>query len=320
MTRLALGFAAALFLAADPLGAQGLPPYSSMNPMINTRSGLATQPYVARGRKLRVSIGLDYASTDEYTSTAATTYLLDAELLRAEVTLTRELGTGGTGFLLWQGSVNGAYAGFMDGFFIWYHDLFGFPSGSRKIRPRNRFAYELDLADGHHFTRTPSDAFLGDMRLGLGLRHSAHWQTVASVTLPTGTGPEGFKRGVPSINAITTLRSDFGKGFTYEGTLGAGFTASHGELVDLQHTTFLMVSQGLRGRLAGPLHLYGNLIYHSALYHDTGTPALDRRELSIDLGGMLKFKRGPEWLLGLVEDLEPSGPAIDATFRFGARW
>ena len=81
-----------------------------------------------------------------------------------------------------------------------------------------------------------------------------------------------------------------------------------------------MVTQGLRGRVSGPLHLYANLIYHSALYHDTGTKALDSRELTIDTGGFLKFKRGPEWILGLTEDLEPSGPAIDVAFRFGARW
>ena len=82
----------------------------------------------------------------------------------------------------------------------------------------------------------------------------------------------------------------------------------------------LMITQGLRGRVTGPLHLYANLIYHSALYRDTGSKALDARELTIDTGGFLKFKRGPEWILGLTEDLEPSGPAIDVAFRFGARW
>ena len=83
---------------------------------------------------------------------------------------------------------------------------------------------------------------------------------------------------------------------------------------------FSMVTQGMRVRVTGPLHAYANAIYHSAYYHDTGMKGLDNRELTIDLGGLLRFKRGPEWQFGVTEDLEPKGPAIDLSFRLGARW
>jgi hypothetical protein len=323
-----MGFPAASRLAAlacagwltSPLAAQGLPPYASMNPMVSSRTGLATQPYLAPGRTWRVTALVDYASPIEYDAPphSPAAYLLDAELLRAEVTVTREMGK--KAFLLGQTSLNAAYNGFLDGFIDWYHDLFGFPTGARKIRPRNRFGDSLSIAGGPHLVRSKPGAYLGDVRIGAGFRHSRHWQTLVSVTLPTNTGPEGFRRSTFSINAVTTIRSDFGRRFTYEGTLGAGMTPSHGDLADFQHTTFLMVSQGLRARVAGPLHLYTNVIYHSALYHDIGTSELDARELTIDLGGFFKFRRGPEWLVGLTEDLEPSGPAIDVSFRLGARW
>lgn len=303
---------------ATPAASQGLPPYASMNPMVFSRSGLATVPYVAPGRRWRVTALLDYASPIEYASTTSTFYLMDAELLRFELTATRQLGA--RTFLLAQASVNGAYNGFLDGFLEWYHDLVGLHVAAREIRPRNQFGYELDLPDGRHFTYDKSSGYLGDVRLGGGIRHSAHWQTVLSVTLPTSTGPDGFTRGTVSANATTLLRSDFGKRFTYEGSLGVGFTPRHGPLSDLQQQTFLMVTQGLRGRVVGPLSLYTNLIYHSPLYHDMGTTELDARELTIDVGGFFKFKRGPEWILGLTEDLEPSGPAIDVAFRIGARW
>jgi len=289
-----------------------------MNPMVFSRTGLATQPYVQPGRRWRFGVLLDYASPIEYTSNPSTFYLMDAELLRLELTATRDVTK--NAFVLAQGSVNGAYDGFLDGFLQWYHDLVGLQVAARRIRPRNKFGYELDLADGRHFTYNPSDGYLGDIRLGAGIRHSPHWQTVVSVTLPTGTGPDGFTRGVASVNATTMLRSDFWKRFTYEGSLGAGYAPTHGGLSDLQHTTFLMITQGVRARVAGPFHLYTNLIYHSALYHDTGTTELDARELTLDSGALFKFKRGPEWLAGLTEDLEPSGPAIDVGFRFGARW
>jgi len=318
MRRFSLGWAAGLACGPSALAGQALPPYASMNPMVVSRTGLATQPFVEPGRAWRVTALVDYASPIEYVSSPTVTYLLDAELLRAELTVTREIGK--QVFLLGQTSLNQAHDGFLDGFIDWYHDLFGFPTGARKIRPRNRFGYELSLAGGLSVSRAKPAAYLGDIRLGAGLRHSSHWQTIVSATLPTNTGPEGFKRGVPSVNAVTTLRSNFGGRFTYEGTLGAGYTPEHGDLRDFQHTIFLLISQGVRARIAGPLHLYSNLIYHSALYRDLGHSELDGRELTIDLGGFFKFRKGPEWMLGLTEDLEPSGPAIDVSFRLGARW
>src|ERR1043165_8898952 len=161
------------------LAAQALPPYASMNPMVFSRTGLATQPYVAPGRRWRVGVLLDYASPIEYTSTPQVFYVMDAELLRLQLTVTREVGK--NAFLLAEGSFNAAYDGFLDGFLQWYHNLVGLQVAARKIRPRNSFDYELDLADGRHFTYTKSSGYLGDLRLGLGARHSRHWQTVASV-------------------------------------------------------------------------------------------------------------------------------------------
>jgi Protein of unknown function (DUF3187) len=310
--------ALATTISSAPAAAQGLPPYASMNPMVFSRTGLATIPYVAPGRRWRVTALLDYASPIEYASNPSTFYLMDAELLRLELTATRQVSK--KAFLLAQASVNGAYDGFLDGFLEWYHDLVGLHVAARAIRPKNKFGYELDLPDGRHFSYGKSSGYLGDLRLGGGIRHSPHWQTVVSLTLPTNTGPDGFTRGTVSANATTLLRSDFARRFTYEGSIGVGYTPTHGPLSDLQHTTFVMVAQGLRAKVVGPLSLYTNLIYHSALYHDMGTSELDARELTIDVGGFFKFKRGPEWILGLTEDLEPSGPAIDLAFRLGARW
>ena len=299
--------------------AQSLPPYASMNPMVTRRTGLATLPRVEPGKPWRVTWVTDYANTLEYVDAPPLQYVQDAELLRLDVTVTRSLGQ--RGFLIGGTSFEGAYHGFLDGFLDWYHDLLGLNLPARELRPRNEFAYQL-ITPGESATYESSGGFLGDLRLGAGLRLSPHFQTALIVTLPTNTGPAGFRRGVVSVNATSTLRTAFGRrgAFVYEGTLGAGYTPAHGDFEPLQQTVFLMISQGLRARIAGPLHLYTNFIYHSALYHDTGTRSLDSRELTIDVGGFLKFRRGPEWILGLTEDLEPSGPAIDVSFRIGARW
>ena len=311
----AMGYA--LWAAPTSGTAQSLPPYAPINPVAASRSGLATLPYLEPGRRWRLTILTDYSSIIEYVASPPVSYVLDAEVLRARVSVARNLGKG---FLLADASFNGAYNGFLDGFLDWYHDLIGVRLEARELRPTNQFAYDLELAGGRsqHYGR--SSGYLGDLRVGGGLRHSNHWQSALSFTLPTGKGPAGFRRGTLSVNATTTLRSAPGKPFVYEGTFSAGYTPRHGDLEELQHSTFVMVTQGARLRIAGPLHAYGNLVYHSAYYQDSGARALDRRELSVDLGGMLRFKRGPEWIFGLIEDLEPSGPAVDVTFRLGARW
>jgi hypothetical protein len=318
--RAACGLTTLLTLAgALHLDAQGLPPYASVNPMVFSRTGLATLPYMMPRKGWHISVITDYANSIEYASNQSVDYLLDAELLRAEVTVTRDLRP--NVFVLVQGSVNGAYDGFLDGFLDWYHNLTGLHVSARGLRPTNQFGYQLGWPGASQYVFEQSRAYLGDLRLGTGFRHSLHWQTLVSVTIPTSTGPAGFRRSVVTGNASTVLRSNFGGGrFTYEGSLGVGYAPAHGDLAELQHTTFLMVSQGLRGRVAGPFHLYTNLLYHSRLYHDTKTPSLDRRELTLDVGGIFKFERGPEWILGMVQDLDPSGPAIDVDVRLGVRW
>lgn len=308
----------AILSAPRSAAAQGLPAYAPVNPVAMERSGLTTQPYLEPGKRWRFALQTDYANLIEYAIVPTAVYLLDAEVLRVQFTVSRSLGK--KAFVLAEGSFNGSYDGFLDGFLDWYHNLFGIHFKARELRPKNKFAYEIDLPAGRGYSYGPSSGFLGDVRLGFGLRHSSHWQSTAFFTLPTGSSPAGYRKGTYSANATTTLRSEFGKYFLYEGTFGVGYTPTHGELSDLQHTTFVMVTQGFRARIAGPLHAYGNLIYHSAYYHDTGTKGLDNRELTVDLGGMFRFKRGPEWILGLTEDLEPKGPAVDLTIRLGARW
>ena len=76
-------------------------------------------------------------------------------------------------------------------------------------------------------------------------------------------------------------------------------------------------SSGLRWRFWGRQSLYGNLFLHSPYYHDTTVPALDRRELSFDFGWILAGTGGRELRVGMTEDLEPGGPAIDLVFRVG---
>ena len=307
----------ALALAAPRAGlAQGLPEFGPLNPVASSRSGLYFQPFrePAPGR-WRHAVALDYASLIEYNRLGQADYILDSEVLRLTLAASRDIGP--RAFLLLTASVGGAYGGFLDGFLDWYHGKLGFRMSEREERPQDRFLYSIALPDGRTVTRDRQDLFLGDARVGLGFRVNSQLQSVLSITLPTSTGPEGYGRGVPSVAVLNTLRAQVTPRLTYEGSVGAGLAPAHGSLADLQSTTMLALSSGLRQRIWGNQSLFGNLFYHSPYYHDTTLPALDRRELSLDFGWILQTRGGGEWRLGLTEDLEPGGPGVDLVFRVG---
>jgi hypothetical protein len=105
----------------------------------------------------------------------------------------------------------------------------------------------------------------------------------------------------------------------FEGSLSGGYTPSHGALAGWQRELFLAGSSGLRWRFWGRQSLYGNLFLHSPYHRDTAIPALDRRDFSFDFGWILAGTSGRELRVGMTEDLEPGGPAVDLVLRLGGK-
>ncbi|HJR16587.1 MAG TPA: DUF3187 family protein [Gemmatimonadales bacterium] len=314
--RITASLLALIFLGPTAGWGQGLPAFTPLNPVASSRSGVYFEPFRDRipGR-WSTAVALDYASVIELNQTGPADYVLDSEILRMNFSVTRDLSS--RAFVQIAASLGGAYPGFMDGFLDWYHGKLGIRVGEREQRPQDRFSYVITLPDGRHITRSRSALFLGDVGVRVGLRHSANFQSVVSVTLPTSTGPAGYGKAVPSFALLNTVRSPLNPKLVYEGSLGVGLTPSQGVLSDLQRTTFIGVSSGLRHRLWGNQAVFANLFYHSSYYHGTSFPALDRRELSLDFGWILATGDGAEWRLGLTEDLEPGGPGIDLVLRAG---
>jgi hypothetical protein len=295
---------------------QGLPSYAPINPMADSRTALGFEPYrPPQADRWSLGLALDYASAVEYILSRRADFVLDAELLRLRLRIARDLSP--SAFVLADVQAQGSYAGFLDGVLNWYHNLIGVRLEARDIRPENAFLYRLDLPDGEVLARRSSDLYLGDVRLAAGLRRGPYLQLLGSVTLPTATGPAGYGRGVVGAGLVTTVRAPLAEPLVYEGSLGLGYTPTHGDLTAYQHTTFVSASSGMRWRFWGRQSLYANLFYHSPYYHDTTLDALDRRELSLDFGWMLATRSGREWRIGMTEDMEPSGPAVDIVFRLG---
>ncbi|HET8624642.1 MAG TPA: DUF3187 family protein, partial [Gemmatimonadales bacterium] len=255
--------------------AQGLPAWTPINPAAASRTGLGFQPYVEpTAKRWRAAINVEYGSAIEYNlPSAETNWLLDGELMRIDLGVVRELGP--RVFVLAEVPLLGAYDGFLDGFLEWYHDLFGIEMPERDARPRNAFAYEVTTPNGVRVARDHSGFFVGDVRLGAGYRFNSLLQTVGSVTLPTSVGPAGYGRGTLSVNAVTTLRAPFASRFTYEGSVGVGFTPHHGELAEFQRELFFSATSGLRFRFWGRQSVFANFLYHSPYYEDVTLPALD---------------------------------------------
>ncbi len=306
-----------VMVAVTALPAQGLPAYQPVNPVLTSRSSVYFQPYVERSRPWDVRLLLDYGSAIEYNDHTTSRFILDGEFARLDATVIRNVGPV---FLGASASYNAAWGGFLDGFLNWYHSFTGLRVAAREVVPNDQFTYLIELPDGRRFERQGSSGFLGDVRLVAGHRHTRFWQTAVSVTLPTSTGPVGYGRGVASVAAVTTMRGAVDGRLTLEGSAGLGYTPRHGDLQDFQRTVFHSLGGGARYRFWGRQAAFINIFYQSSNYQGTTFSSLDERELTLDYGFLLKAKRGPEWFLGMTEDLAPSGPAIDLAFRIGARW
>jgi len=260
---------------------------------------------------------MDYGSLIELNTSPVGEYLLDAEVMRLEVAGSRDLGE--RYFVEARATIGSAGAGFMDGFFHWYHNLLGFHMPERDLRPRDRFAYQLGLPDGSLQIHR-AEAYLGDTRLTVGRRLGPKLQTVLTISLPTGTGGAAYASGVTSLASITTWRAVVTPRLGYEGSFGLGFTPKHGEMRAYQKDILTSLSSGFRWRIWGRQFLFANLLYHSPYYINTNYPGLDRIDLSLNYGWILRGQGGTEWKVGMTEDPSPSGPAIDAVFQFAASW
>ena len=308
-----------LLTLAGPGHAQGLPEFVPTNPMSSSRSGLYFQPFREPvPNRWTAEVAVDYASIIEYNQLTSADYVLDSEVLRSSVELGRDLNP--RTFATLTISLGGAYAGFMDGFLDWYHGVLGIDVSERDKRPKDEFLYTITPPSGPTLIRSPDGLFLNDLRVGFGVRYGSGIQSVLSLTLPTSTAPAGYGRGVPSLGLLNTFQARLNHRLLFEGSVGAGWTPTHGDLREYQRDLFATLSSGLRIRLWGQQSIYGNLFYHSPYYHDTTLPALDLRELSLDFGWILGSQRGSEWRLGFTEDLEPAGPGVDLVIRLGRKF
>jgi hypothetical protein len=272
----------------------------------------------AHGGGWRLDAAFSYGSAVERDASATSYYLLDAEVFRADLGATRHLG--GRGFVALRSGVSGSNAGVLDAFFDAYHGLIRYHQRARAVRPRNAFAYLLDLPGRPAVEHRPVRLALDDLRLTLGARAGGALQGALVATAPTGTGPEGYARRAPSVGAAGTLRLPAGARGVAELGAALGATPRRGPQRELQRARFYALSSGLRLRVRGSHGAYGTLFYHSPTHQGTGLPEFDGRELTADFGWLATTRGGRAWHVGLAEDFGPMDASIDLALRAGVSW
>ena len=326
--RLARRVALAVALAGLPvagLGAQSsavpraegepaLPLHEPLNPLVAARSGLYVQPYVPAGDGWRWGVRLEYGSAVERNLDFPNSYLFDAEIVRAQLQVTRDLSP--RWFVAAAAGAGGAFAGVADRLFEDYHRLIRFTMEERDARPRNVYGDRLYLqGQGIDRTRRPRGLLPTDARATIGFREGPFAQTVLSVTLPTAPSGSVLARGVPTVSVLQTLRVRPLRPLLLEATGGAGFAPRTGDLTPVQRQVLLLASGAARLQFAPHHALYGTLYAHGPAYRGTRFPELDGADLGADFGYLWMAPDGRQWRLGLTEDVRRRDAGIDLVVK-----
>jgi len=310
----------ALVLLPGALAAQSLPPYVAVNPVLASRSALYFQPVVPRRDGWRVSVVADYSNAIESAKSAGDgrEYLLDAELMRVDLWLGRDIGR--DWFVLADIPMRSAHDGFLDSFLNWYHDLIGLRVPARNRRPHDTYGWTIELPD-RTLDIPRQRQFLGDVLLGAG-RRIGPAQLTATVTLPTATNSiDAWSRHTVGATLGASARLVATDRVIVEAGLTAGHTPAHGDLAPYQREWFVGGSGAFRWRFAGQQAVFATVFMQSASWQGTGFHAMDDGEATLDFGWLLQLRKGwPAIQAGMTEDLYPRGPAVDAGFKLGVHW
>lgn len=144
---------------------------------------------------------------------AGNSFTMDGELLRT--TLRADLALGHGLSLQLQLPTVHATGGFLDGFIIDWHDVFGLPDQNRTTSPRNQFEVTARRDGNVVYRLDNTDLALLDVPIGLqwnvqpvDATHPFGFGVRAAVELPTGDADRGFGNGGVdvSVGAVGELR------------------------------------------------------------------------------------------------------------------
>lgn len=273
------------------------------------------------GKEFRAT--LDQASNyvDEATSREA--ILLDGETTRLTVGGRYGLSKDAELGLAIPALVRGG--GFLDGFIINYHDLFGFPQGGRDQAPRNRLLYRYSRDGVEKLKIDSSGSGVGDISLTAGyqLYHDANQYPRAvalraSVKLPTGDSASLNGSGSTDVSVWITASDDYRLSLGHATLYGAGgvMVMSKGDLLPEQQRDY--AGFGTIGVGWNPLSWIAfkvQLDAHTPFYRDSDLKALGANAAQLLIGGTLGLSERTTLDIAVSEDIATT-TSPDAVFHF----
>lgn len=306
---------------AGPITAQEIPPYVPANPVLASRSALYAQPFILPRSGWDVRLVSDYYNAVETSLTPppARQYIFDAEVLQFDTWVTHDIGS--HAFVIGDLPIRGAYDGFLDSFLNWYHGVIGLAVPARNELPIDHFEWKAVLADTTLNRQRPG-TFLGDARIGAGWR-MGNLEAIATATLPTATiTADGWSRKTVGTSVALSGEIVRTARLALDAEATGGYTpGTHDLLGKYQRSWFGGGLAAMRWRFAGRQAVFATAWYQTGNWKNTGFAAMDNPEFSLDFGFLLRpARRGPELQLGMTQDLDPRGPAMDVGFTIGLRW
>ena len=284
-----------------------------------------TSSNLVKNGQLQLGLNQDIASIYSKNSNSTEQILLDGELYRWTVTarygLTERIELGIDLPFLLQGG------GFLDGFIIDWHKLFGLPQGGRDTAPKNMLRYRyskngiVKLDKGHSTGGVGDIALLAAYRLYEGVTETEH-DTLAirtQLTLPSGDSSSLLGSGGTDL---ALLLSGAMNRKTEYGTLGVyaaagGVFTSDGDILKDQRNN--LAGFGNIGLGWSPLEWIAFKVQcdlNSAFYKGSSLAELGKGAAQMTFGGSLKLPGNYLLDIGVGEDIAVA-TAPDVTFHLG---
>jgi hypothetical protein len=271
------------------------------------------------------SLTQDLASSYTAVTGANEVILLDGELYRwtlnATYALTDHLELGVELPCLLQGG------GFLDGFIIDWHRMFGLPQGGRDTAPKNRLNYRYSRNGVDQFDMSHGADGVGDMSLLAGYRlyarHDAHDSTSvalrAQIKFPTGDSAGMLGSGGTDLALFITgaMNSRYEWGTAGIFASAGGMYSGDGDILRHQRRNF--VGFGTAGVGLAPADWIAFKVqvnFNTAFYGESSLRELGSDAILLTTGGTLKLPDNYLLDIGVGEDIAVA-TAPDVTFNLG---
>lgn len=217
--------------------------------------------------------------------------------------------------------------GFLDGFLIDWHRMWGLPQGGRDTAAKNRLSYRYSKGGVQRLNINHSSGGIGDICLMSGYqlynqRHNDDHDVVAlrsQLKLPTGDS--NSLHGSGSTDFTLLLSGSISRG-TEWGTLGifgtaGGVVSSNGDILSEQHNNLIGFGTVGIGWAPTPwiaLKIQANI--NTPYYRNSSLDELNKTAAMLTFGGTLQLYENYLLDIGLSEDLAVA-TAPDVTFHLG---